>query len=370
MAVAFGGVVWGTVALEQWRDMRWLFVTDISLGIVSLALYQFRRRWPLAVALITTLFGAVSASSVGAGSLAFISLATRRRLTEIVPVSILSVVTTLTYYFVQPQPGPGGKDPWYVGLLFGIAVTAIAVAIGMYIGARRELLATLEDRAERAEREQALGVAQAQAQERNRIAREMHDVLAHRMSLVAMHAGALAYRDNLTSDEIHEAAEVIQANSHRALTDLREILGVLRDSDADDPLHRPQPTLSSLDELIEDERGAGARISLHREVSRGEDLPESIGRTAYRVIQESLTNARKHSPDTSVDVTVKGQPGAGLTVEVRNPLRVGTDSSSTPGSGFGLIGLAERATLAHGSFEQGRTADGEFRVRTWLPWPS
>ncbi|MBA2445198.1 MAG: two-component sensor histidine kinase, partial [Nocardioidaceae bacterium] len=223
VAVAFGGAVWATVVLLQWRDSRWLFVTDLSLGVVSLVLYQFRRRWPLAVALLTTLFGALSASSAGAGSLAFISLATRRRLPEIIPVAVLSVITTQVYFVVQPQPGD--KEPWFISLAFGIAVTAVAIALGMYIGARRELLATLEDRAERAEREQALGVAQAQAQERNRIAREMHDVLAHRMSLVAMHAGALAYRDNLTPEETRFTAEVIQANSHRALADLREILG-------------------------------------------------------------------------------------------------------------------------------------------------
>lgn len=368
VAVAFGGAVWATVVLLQWRDSRWLFVTDLSLGVVSLVLYQFRRRWPLAVALLTTLFGALSASSTGAGSLAFISLATRRRLPEIIPVAVLSVITTQVYFVVQPQPGD--KEPWFISLAFGIAVTAVAIALGMYIGARRELLATLEDRAERAEREQALGVAQAQAQERNRIAREMHDVLAHRMSLVAMHAGALAYRDNLTPEETRSTAEVIQANSHRALADLREVLGVLRDSDTEEAPHRPQPTLSSLDELIEDERAAGAHILLHRDVARGEEVPESIGRTAYRVVQESLTNARKHSPDTQVEVTVAGGPGAGLTVEVRNRLRVGAVATSTPGGGFGLIGLAERATLAHGRFEQGRTEDGDFMVRSWLPWPS
>ena len=104
------------------------------------------------------------------------------------------------------------------------------LATGMYIGARRELVASLHDRAERAEREQALRVEQAQANERARIAREMHDVLAHRMSLVAMHAGALAYRTDLSPEQTRHAAEVIQANAHRALADLREVLGLLREA--------------------------------------------------------------------------------------------------------------------------------------------
>jgi signal transduction histidine kinase len=366
VAFGFGAVVWGAVASAQWRESRWLLVTDLSLGVLSMVLYQFRRRWPVPVVLLTMLISSVSASSVGAAVLAFISLATRRRLVEIVPLGVLSVLGGQVYTVVQPD----AEDRWYVSFVSGIAFTAVASAIGMYIGARRELLATLEDRAERAEREQGLRVAQAQAQERTRIAREMHDVLAHRMSLVAMHAGALAYRDNLTPEETREAAEIIQANSHRALTDLREILGVLRDSDAEESPHRPQPTLSSLDELIEDERIAGARISLTCDLTHPEEVPESVGRTAYRVIQESLTNARKHSPDTQVEVTVTGEPGTGLTVEVSNPLRVGSKPTSTPGAGFGLIGLAERATLAHGSFEQGRTAGGHFVVRSWLPWPS
>ena len=110
-------------------------------------------------------------------------------------------------------------------MLFAIAM----LAVGAYIGSRRELLWTLRDRAERAEDEQALRVEQGRLNERHRIAREMHDVLAHRISLIAMHAGALAYRTDLTAEEMHETAELIQAKSHEALTDLRQVLGVLRD---------------------------------------------------------------------------------------------------------------------------------------------
>ena len=163
------------------------------------------------------------------------------------------------------EPAPDNQSPWYVNLALGVFVAGIGIAVGMYIGARRELVATLQDRAERAEREQALRVAQAQAHERTRIAREMHDVLAHRMSLVAMHAGALAYRDDLTPTETRETAEIIQANSHRALADLREILGVLRDAEEGAP-HRPQPTLADVDTLVDDERAAGARITVKNEL--------------------------------------------------------------------------------------------------------
>jgi signal transduction histidine kinase len=206
----------------------------------------------------------------------------------------------------------------------------------------------------------------------------MHDVLAHRMSLVAVHAGALVYRDDLTREETRATAEIIQANSHRALTDLREILGVLRDREhgIDVTDHRPQPTLADFDGLLDDERAAGARISVTNELTDFENVPESIARSAYRIVQESLTNARKHAPHAAVSIRLRGAPGSGLTVEVRNPRRVGTslvgagNNGDDSNGGFGLIGLAERATASHGRFEHGTTPDGSFVVRAWLPWES
>jgi signal transduction histidine kinase len=290
-----------------------------------------------------------------------------------IPVAVVSVIAGQFFYETQPDHS---DSTWYATLLFGVGFTGIAIAIGMYIGARRDLLASLQDRAERAEREQSLQVARAQAGERNRIAREMHDVLAHRMSLVAMHAGALAYRDNLTPEETRDAAEVIQANSHRALTELREILGVLRDTTADaaDSVtkHRPQPTLCDLNELISDETATGAKVKLDNQLDAAIEVPQSVGRAAYRIIQEGLTNARKHAANTAVLVTVAGTAGVGLNVEVRNPVRVGSDRNSvpTPGSGLGLVGLTERVTLANGRIEHGHTPSGEFVVRAWLPWES
>jgi signal transduction histidine kinase len=366
VAIAAGALIWGPNAVAQARHEPMLLWLDGAVGLAMLVAVAFRRRWPVQVATLGALASSVSASSSGAGILAFISMATRRRWSEILPVAALSVVTGQIYYLVEPAPDD--ESPWYVTLAFGLFFTIISIAIGMYIGARRELLASLHDRAERAEREQALRVAQAKAHERTRIAREMHDVLAHRMSLVAMHAGALAYRDDLSAAETRQTAEVIQANSHRALTDLREILGVLRDGD-EAPPNRPQPTLRDIDTLVADERAAGARIAVKYELDPDADVPPSIGRTAYRVIQEGLTNARKHAPNTQVDVVVTGEPEAGLTIEVRNRLPLG-DSVPTVPSGFGLIGLSERAAIAHGRIEHGRTPDGDFVVLAWLPWHS
>ena len=366
VAIGFGAIVWIPLAGPQWHRWHWLPFLDLSLGVVSFVLMQFRRRWPWRIALVTTLASAASATSLGSSVITYVSMSTRRRWTEIISIGLVSVGCGQVYFVIQPKQ----PDTWYFNLVFGAAITGVVAAIGMYIGARRELLANLQDRAERAEREQELKVATARANERTRIAREMHDVLAHRMSLVAMHAGALAYRDDLTPEETHDAAEIIQSNSHRALSDLREILGVLRDHergiDATD--HRPQPTLGDLDDLLEDERAAGAHLTLQDALDDRSQVPVSLSRSAYRIVQESLTNARKHAPHASVCVALSGTPGKGLSVEVRNPMRVGGARTDTTGAGFGLIGLAERAAASHGRFEHGLTPDGSFVVRAWLPW--
>nr|WP_272955062.1 histidine kinase [Kribbella shirazensis] len=239
----------------------------------------------------------------------------------------------------------------------------------MYVGARRDLLATLRERADRAEREQSLRVGQAQATERARIAREMHDALAHRLSLVALHAGALEYCRGLSDAEVAQAAAITRKSAHLALQDLHAILGVLRTLETDAPPERPQPTLADLPALVQDAIGSGTKVRLHNQVDNLAEPPDAIGRGAYRMIQESLTNARKHAPDTAVDVTLSGHPGGQLVLEIRNPLRLGSAVSPTPGSGLGLLGLTERAELIGGRLEH-LSLNGHFVVRAWLPWPA
>jgi signal transduction histidine kinase len=270
------------------------------------------------------------------------------------------------------------------------AFTAIVLLWGMVIRARRQLVVSLRDRAERAEAEQQLRVAQARALERTRIAREMHDVLAHRISLLSLHAGALEIRPDAAPAEVAGAAGVIRASAHRALQDLREVIGVLReDTDSDAAPERPQPTLDGLGALADESRAAGMTVTLDIRVDPAA-VPDGTGRTAYRIVQEGLTNARKHAPGTAVGVAVTGGAGDGLTVEVRNrwPIaRVGADGpsampggipgampggvpASIPGAGTGLVGLTERATLAGGRLAHGRTDADEFLLSAWLPWPA
>lgn len=192
----------------------------------------------------------------------------------------------------------------------------------------------------------------------------MHDVLAHRISTVSMHAGALAFRDDLSPEQVRETAQTIQEMSHLALTELREVLGVLRDGPGDADPEPPQATVLDVQELIEENRRSGMRIDVDCDADLA-DLPPALGRTLYRCVQEALTNARKHAPASRVRIAISGGVGDGIDLRVVNPLSLA--AVAVPESGFGLVGLAERVAL-HGGKQSTRTADRAFELRVWLPW--
>jgi signal transduction histidine kinase len=356
-------LTWLDIMGGQARDRPYLWWLDLFAGLVAFIAYGYRRRYPVPVVAGLTVLTSFSGLAAGPASLGLVSLATRRRPRELLLLAVLSLAAGSVYPLVYPDK----NLPWLAGFVINVLITGVLIAIGMYIGARRELVVTRRARAEQAEAEQALRIAQARANERARIAREMHDVLAHRISLVAMHAGALGYRTNLTPQEMARVAEVIQDTAHQALADLRAVLGVLRSDEQRMQPERPQPTLGDLDGLIADERQAGARIHVCNRAKQIDEIPEAIGRTAYRILQESLTNARKHAPNTAVEILVAGRPGKTLILLVRNPLPVGANTV-TPGAGLGLIGLAERAELSGGRLDH-RITGGQFVVRSRLPWP-
>lgn len=337
----------------------WL-ATDLVVGVAAFVLVFLRRRWPLAVAVILALAGAVSMTSAGPSILAMVSVATRRRWPEVLGVGALLIASGHVFEWISPA---GGGEPLWATVLVGVGFAAALGGWGMYIGSRRELMWQLRDRAERAEAEQALRVDRSRINERARIAREMHDVLAHRISQIAMHAGALAFREDLPAGDLRRGIAEIQGRANDALTDLREVLGVLRDPETGATLDRPQPTFGDVPRLVEECRAAGMSVDLATEVTG--DVPDALGRTAYRIVQEGLTNAGRHAPGAAVRVRLAGGPGRGLEVTVTNPL--GFAGSSAPGAGLGLVGLTERAALGGGTLEAGR-ADGTFVLRGRLPW--
>jgi signal transduction histidine kinase len=364
IVLVISGFAWFGLAEWQWKHDRGWFALDLTLGVAGLVLVAWRRRAPVSIALILNVFSVVSGSVSGPATLALVSLATRRQWSEIVPVGLVGLAASIVMVRLDPT---GDGEPWQLTTPLVAAVIAITIGWGMYLGSRRELLANLRERAETTESEQAARIAQARTAERTRIAREMHDVLAHRISMVTMHAGALSYREDLSPEQVRETADIIQANSHQALVELRQVLGVLREDPGDADPERPQPSAVDLASLLEDARSSGMNVV--SELGPVEQIPDSLGRTAFRVVQEGLTNARKHAPDTLVSVDLSGGPDDGLTITVRNPLRIG-GQLDVPDSGLGLVGLAERAALVGGRLRHGVTSGREFKLTAWLPWPA
>ncbi|WP_413253284.1 sensor histidine kinase [Streptomyces violaceus] len=339
-----------------------LAVVDQVIGALACATVWLRRRRPLGLAVALTPVTLVSDTAGGAAVIALFTLAVHRPFRYVAWVGGVNVALIPLFYWLRPD----GDIPYLVSVLFAVLLTVAIVGWGMFVRAKRHLLVSLRDRARRAETEARLRAEQAQRLAREAIAREMHDVLAHRLTLLSVHAGALEFRPDAPAAETARAAGVIRESAHEALQDLREIIGVLRADEPDDT-GRPQPTIGALDTLVAESRQAGMKVSLDQRVGDPAAVPSSVGRTAYRIAQEGLTNARKHAPGTEATVSVTGAPGDGLTVSVHNPPPEG-EVPPVPGSGQGLIGLTERATLAGGRLEHGHTPEGGFEVRAWLPW--
>ncbi|PWJ27158.1 signal transduction histidine kinase [Branchiibius hedensis] len=368
LALLVGALSWvAFFPQEQASDLvnLWLMVGDPLIGVLSLiGALRWVRRYPVAVGLITSAVACVAPVAGGAASYALGSVSTRRRWSEIAVVGVANVLSGIVagrlYNRIEDA------SPWWSDLLIGVLVTAVVIAVGVAVGQRRELVANLREQVASAQREQAVREDAARAGERTRIAREMHDVLAHRISLVAMHAGALAYRPDLTETERSTAARTIEENAHQALQELRDVLGVLRDpaSGLDAP-EGPQPLIGDIPSLVAESQAAGVRIELEQRVT-GEP-PATISRTAYRVVQEGLTNARKHAPDTAVQVLVDGAPEDGVSIVVANPLPLSRNGSQLPGAGMGLLGVSERVSRVGGTVSHGPER-GDFRLAVWLPW--
>ncbi len=351
----------------------WFFV-DVLCLLVCAPLYVVRKRAPLVITGIIVVLGSFSLFSAGLVIFAVVSLATRRQWREIGAVAALWCGATLvservlSQWVMASEPFPGQRA-WAVAAQ--LVFSALVVVTGMFIGGRRALVASLREQAAIARREADARDDGARAAERNRIAREMHDVLAHRLSLVALHSGALEYRAGLDPEQVRETAAVVRENAHEALGELREVLGLLRDTTATDEQSRPQPTFAQVDELVEGTRAAGSPVTFVLD-RVGEDdltrLPVSTSRHLYRVVQETLTNARKHAPGAPVHVRLHGAPGERITLEVTNPVPDTAPPAPLPTSGWGLTGLAERLRLTGGELDAGRRADGTFIVQAWLPW--
>lgn len=360
IAIAFGS--WSLAAASRHGLGGPLRVGDAILGIgFCIALWR-RRAAPVELGLASIPLIAVSSFVGPAALVALATVAAYRRWQAAALVGGLLFLVTPIERVVHPEGG--SLTAFYTHRL---AVTAVAVGLGMFLRNRRQ---ARRERERRQRAEERLRIEQARYAERTRIAREMHDVLAHRISLLSLHAGALEFRPGAPPEELARGVAVIRASAHQALEDLRAVIGMLREGAEAGAPQPPQPTLASLPVLVEESRAAGMDLMVDVRVSDLSAVPEAVGRNALRIVQEALTNARKHAPSAPVDLRVEGAPGEGLEVDVRNPAVVVAGTSDIPGAGVGLAGLAERAELAGGRLEAGLEGDGAFRLQAWLPWPS
>lgn len=366
----------GTLAITAYASLGptgALSGTAAAVGGAGLSLVLVKRRTLALPLAAVAAVGCLVAFTYAAAWLALFALAIQRRDRWLVVVTFgtwAGSVVSSTLIAVDPLGGVLLATPMY----------GFAVAGGAYVGSRRALLVSLRERAERAESEQAMRSNQARLAERSRIAQEMHDVLAHKISLVTLQAGGLEVSSAAGPDEVERVAGLIRTTARQALDDLRGVLGVLRGAEGDDlvtvarstPLAvaedlTPQPGLGDVRALVEASRSSGVPVRLDWDVPEA-PVPDQLGRTVYRVVQESLTNVHKHAHGVSASVLVRGRPGGRIDIEVTNPRPVGSGLEPLlPGTGTGLDGLAERVRLAGGQVQAGPTPEG-FRVRAWLPW--
>ncbi|GAB3954702.1 histidine kinase [Kribbella albertanoniae] len=340
-------------------------VLDIAVGVVSTGLMILLPRRPVPTALGMALLVMLSPAGTPASTAATLGIALRLPQRTAIAVTAVQVVAHL----VQGAWRPIADLPFFWFAVLDVAVHAALLGWGLWTQARRQLFDSLLDRARRAEAEQGRRVAEARTLERTKMAREMHDVLAHRLSLLATYAGALEYRPDSSPEKLAQAAGVIRTGVHQALDELREVISVLRDTEIEEgPGGRPQPTFGDVQGLVAESRAAGTTVVYDEQVDEAMSLPPATGRTAYRIVQEGLTNARKHAAGHPVTVIVTGRPGSGLRIELTNPGSNGVPL--TPGSGTGLVGLTERVQLAGGTLDHQREPGGGFRLAASLPWPS
>ncbi|WP_456825683.1 sensor histidine kinase [Cellulomonas sp. P5_E12] len=324
---------------------------DLLLGVAAMAVLPLLRTRPLLGGALLGVLSALSPAATPSATAGTYVVARRERLRIAIPVAGASIVGHAVQALWRSVGLPLG---WW--LLCDVAVHAALLGWGAYGRTRDALVEEWRARARRAEQEQSRKVAEARNAERTRIAREMHDTLAHRLTLLATTAGALEYRSDLSPEQVQAAAGVVRTAAGEALDELRAVIGVLRESPEE---LRPTPGIADVVALVEQERRAGARVSL--EVAELV-VPAAVGLAVYRTCQEGLTNARRHAPGSAVDVVVRRDDGLRVRV-VNGPGGRGLG----PGTGTGLIGLTERIELLGGTVSAASTADG-FALEVWLPW--
>ncbi|GAA3411103.1 sensor histidine kinase [Streptosporangium vulgare] len=300
-AACFAAVSSQSVPIPEDLDPLWRDVDQV-VGGLGCAAVLLRRRRPVSLAVALLLAGTQAHYLTGPAMVAVFTVAATRpwRVTAWVAALAFAPLPVFLWQMAELPEERAGSALTYFALIAG------AIGWGLFRRSRRQLIASLRERAELAEADAELRAEWVRRETREEIAREMHDVLGHRLSLLSVHAGALEFNPGAPREEVARAAGVIRESAHLALRDLREVIGVLRAGPEEG--ERPQPELADLARLVAEARATGGRIELTGP-PRGPAPPPLVGRTAYRIVQEALTNARKHAPGAAVAVEVTGEPG-------------------------------------------------------------
>ncbi|MFD3547585.1 sensor histidine kinase [Streptomyces sp. NPDC058655] len=400
---AVGDVVLGGLSAAEcaWEGVAFAAETGaptvlgVLFGFLVGSVLVLRRRWPIAVVLVGI---AVAPATMGfllavVGLYSLASSEVPRRI--IATLASMSLSATFVVMYLRTR-GDVEADATLVVVLaafVAVALTVPPVLFGLYIGARRRLMESLQERADSLERELSLLADRAEeraewarTEERTRIAREMHDVVAHRVSLMVVHAAALEAVALKDPARAVKNAALVGDMGRQALTELREMLGVLRAGAAGKPTPAAAvaaaavaavaapptggtddgPTLGELEVLVGQSRAAGMAVEV---VVRGEGAryPAEVEQTAYRVVQEALTNCHKHAPGARVVVRLAHREGE-VAMQVENgPCDGSSAEPGLPSGGNGLVGMRERVLGLGGVFVSGPTDAGGFRVSVVLP---
>ena len=357
--------------LDVWLKSQWIKALPPDPDFPAVQAYQEwfnwiavaalvgRRRFPFVV-LVLTVPGFFTGWAQMAAMIALYTVA-RRYVTGW--QTVVAGVLVWSCRFMTWPPSEFTKTPLsghFHSAIYGFLVVGLPIAIALLAHARQELSARITELAESRERERVLHAHAIRADERAKLAREMHDVVSHQVSLIAMQAGAL--RMAVADAEHKQVAGTIRTLSTRTLDELRQLVSVLR---APEDTHQP-----GVDELSELAADAGFEVSVQLK-GAVQDLPAPVSGAVYRTVQEALTNIRKHAVGASATVLIDagdaaGDSGGDVLVEVRNT-PPSSPSSSLPSGGHGLVGLRERATLLGGQFSAGPTEEGGFLVSASFP---
>ncbi|MDS0136562.1 MULTISPECIES: histidine kinase [unclassified Amycolatopsis] len=372
-ALAFAGMntllyVLGDRTTGAWGPAAGL-VLQIACDLTLILLFRFPG--PVCAFVIAAAVAMLAADTFAPGLLVPphpLALTTVPTITSVILSQAARVLDKRTVLWVAGILAVIAARPWtpsWATTPFGLLSTALPALASLYFEARKQLLQSLRDRAERAEREQHLLAEQARAAERRRLAGEMHDVVTHRLSLMVLHAGALGVTS--ADPAARAAAEDIRREGALALDELRDLVGVLRNGAEAGPRTLSPEEPGDPARLVEESRSVGVTTDLVVDGDPAQVSP-TVARTAYRLVQEALTNVRKHAPGASAAVSLRYHPG-GLDVSVDSTAaRQPPDPAlAGSGSGAGLAGLRQRVELVGGRFDAGPRPGGGFRVGAILP---